>query len=211
MSSATRWCLCRLGGHSHPACHSRGERESLQCETQTLNQQTVITLCLCDNSRFIPACAGNIVFYLYVSHQLAVHPRVCGEHAINTLSVFMTHGSSPRVRGIFICYRFYLLCERFIPACAGNIGDSISSDSISTVHPRVCGEHDILRSASSCKCGSSPRVRGTYKNLNPERDIVRFIPACAGNIAVLPYEHYNTPVHPRVCGEHIPIYKVGKC
>ena len=49
--------------------------------------------------RFIPACAGNIVYLeLFLLNQ-AVHPRVCGEHKMPLSKLRKHHGSSPRVRG----------------------------------------------------------------------------------------------------------------
>ena len=92
---------------------------------------------------------------------------------------------------------------RFIPACAGNIVESLTTGFDSTVHPRVCGEHP--RPSLDCfhGIGSSPRVRGTF--FDPAVMLVefRFIPACAGNINTWKIEYGLNPVHPRVCGEHI--------
>ena len=60
------------------------------------------------------------------------------------------------------------------------------------------------------KRGSSPRVRGTLSRRACRVRVHRFIPACAGNtIATLPIER-RVPVHPRVCGEHLPIHNTGK-
>ncbi len=49
--------------------------------------------------RFIPACAGNIGCPRLVGCQLAVHPRVCGEHLFWLIAHNDIFGSSPRVRG----------------------------------------------------------------------------------------------------------------
>ena len=49
--------------------------------------------------RFIPACAGNISAAGGVCRSEAVHPRVCGEHPVNLISLSLEVGSSPRVRG----------------------------------------------------------------------------------------------------------------
>ena len=50
--------------------------------------------------------------------------------------------------------------------------------------------------------GSSPRVRGTSRHAVPEAELIRFIPACAGNIAAQAVNPVLVSVHPRVCGEH---------
>ncbi len=51
-----------------------------------------------DQTRFIPACAGNII--RRQSHVFcgAVHPRVCGKHRLISSGEESKYGSSPRVR-----------------------------------------------------------------------------------------------------------------
>ena len=49
--------------------------------------------------RFIPACAGNIRQRPTRWPSTAVHPRVCGEHAVTPEQIDQYDGSSPRVRG----------------------------------------------------------------------------------------------------------------
>ena len=73
------------------------------------------------------------------------------------------------------------------------------------VHPRACGEHIKDHSKSYPGTGSSPRVRGTHQLI---ADVVagwRFIPACAGNTAPRARRGSPSPVHPRVCGEHLAV------
>ena len=71
--------------------------------------------------RFIPACAGNMLFIAGQLIRVAVHPRVCGEHGIQKESLLQKPGSSPRVRGTSCLSRSCKPNLRFIPACAGNI------------------------------------------------------------------------------------------
>ena len=71
---------------------------------------------------------------------MAVHPRVCGEQRITALASISRFGSSPRVRGTGENQALHLLDSRFIPACAGNSGVTRPDASVSSVHPRVCGE-----------------------------------------------------------------------
>ena len=49
--------------------------------------------------RFIPACAGNRDALAQWHLHKAVHPRVCGEQRPPRIILFVTLGSSPRVRG----------------------------------------------------------------------------------------------------------------
>ena len=110
-----------------------------------------------------------------------VHPRVCGELALE-------HGATVDE-------------ARFIPACAGNSLAPRRGHSSVPVHPRVCGELGRFRVRLVRPCGSSPRVRGTHTGKRYRVVQYRFIPACAGN------SHGARPrlplplVHPRVCGE----------
>ena len=92
----------------------------------------------------------------------AVHPRVCGEHALIWATLPTTIGSSPRVRGTYWDHTIVQMGCRFIPACAGNISPSPTVSISQSVHPRVCGEHLPRRSVPQSAAGSSPRVRGTY-------------------------------------------------
>jgi len=111
--------------------------------------------------RFIPACAGNMSGISLMRSTYLVHPRVCGEHNIIAITTIISFGSSPRVRGT--CHRaiFIILCNRFIPACAGNIILSATTLHSVPVHPRVCGEHATPVYGELRYTGSSPRVRGT--------------------------------------------------
>ena len=132
----------------------------------------------------------------------AVHPRVCGEHLPFRSLFRLQDGSSPRVRGTSLQVDEQVATLRFIPACAGNIAcnkpkprnnavhpacagniaRALPLAALPAVHPRVCGEHLMLDFRESSSCGSSPRVRGTYRRPGGHRQQDRFIPACAGNI-----------------------------
>ena len=153
--------------------------------------------------RFIPACAGNILSSASMPAMLAVHPRVCGEHVERCHEAGQRAGSSPRVRGTLSNGRFCRCFNRFIPACAGNIGKAHVQASKNTVHPRVCGEHNARPSNALDFDGSSPRVRGTCVVQFAAFLAGRFIPACAGNIDDAPAPPIIGSVHPRVCGEHL--------
>ena len=91
--------------------------------------------------RFIPACAGNTHLSRWWVLKLAVHPRVCGEHNNRSIQRYDRLGSSPRVRGTLEENPGFLETPRFIPACAGNTPAPSGTETLETVHPRVCGEH----------------------------------------------------------------------
>ena len=67
----------------------------------------------------------------------------------------------------------------------------------------MCGEHEFSNPTNSLSNGSSPRVRGTPVTDHGETVEFRFIPACAGNTTCYGGRLNVSPVHPRVCGEHV--------
>ncbi len=131
--------------------------------------------------RFIPACAGNGASALRIWWSPPVHPRVCGERASTPEPAYQDAGSSPRVRGTVGAGSNETGPDGFIPACAGNGPTCAAGARPSTVHPRVCGERSRRRLRTAAVGGSSPRVRGTGGLDRSPRDLLRFIPACAGN------------------------------
>ena len=143
----------------------------------------------------------------------------------------MSWGSSPRVRGTLSRASTATSWSRIIPACAGNTCRSGNAAPSRRDHPRVCGEHNLIKSFVDGKTGSSPRVRGTPRTNRPHNLMPGIIPACAGNtqslllfgcrivdaevvdeFGIIPAcagnTHCMTPTsavswdHPRVCGEH---------
>ena len=59
-----------------------------------------------------------------------------------------------------------------------------------------------MRSIFSFENGSSPRVRGTQRDLIHPMAGGRFIPARAGNTWISASSNTTDSVHPRACGEH---------
>ena len=90
---------------------------------------------------------------------------------------------------------------RFIPARAGNAPCRASPLAPVAVHPRACGERSTSRSRKVREVGSSPRVRGTPVTSKPAARKSRFIPARAGNAYPPGHIVFESPVHPRACGE----------
>jgi hypothetical protein len=67
--------------------------------------------------------------------------------------------------------------------------------------PRVRGTRDLARAGVS-DCRFTPRMRGTPGPIKFEAQIIRFIPAHAGNTSERQRTPRAPPVHPRACGEH---------
>src|SRR5690606_10914736 len=92
-----------LGGSSP---HARG--------TRTVTWSSGLLL------RFIPACAGNTLPWLFLRYYVSIHPRMRGEHGSGHVAKQKARGSSPHARGTLPPRMTPTARTRFIPACAGN-------------------------------------------------------------------------------------------
>ncbi len=112
-------------------------------------------------SRFIPAGAGNTLFFTFCHLYGPVYPRWRGEHQPSPSGLDGSHGLSPLARGTLGDIYVTNQAARFIPAGAGNTTNSQSFLNSTAVYPRWRGEH----------AGRHGRPV----------DPARFIPAGAGN------------------------------
>ena len=159
-----------------------------------------------DPLRFIPAPAGNTTRQPDGRRGIPVHPRACGEHSGCSATTTGSTGSSPRLRGTLRLRVSPLQHLRFIPAPAGNTRRLPLPRRTRPVHPRACGEHALYGYLLGLPSGSSPRLRGTPVNPQFERCLPGFIPAPAGNTAASCAPAWPPTVHPRACGEHVPVF-----
>ena len=132
----------------------------------------------------IPVCAGNTSGSQISRCLLRDHPRVCGEHGLEKMTIGANAGSSPRVRGTHRKARQDARLQGIIPACAGNTSSRASRPTSRRDHPRVCGEHVGWSLLTKIGRGSSPRVRGTLEQATDEQRHEGIIPACAGNTSI---------------------------
>ena len=114
-------------------------------------------------------------------------------------------GPSPRVRGSPALVLETEEGRGSIPACAGKPVAGPSSPPFPRVHPRVCGEAISSVGPTGRGQGPSPRVRGSLRPVLLEGDRQGSIPACAGKPLATGWESPATRVHPRVCGEAVPM------
>ena len=152
--------------------------------------------------RFIPAGAGNTVWWQMGAQRQSVHPRGRGEHGVQSTRTNNAAGSSPRARGTRRAVPPELSPARFIPAGAGNTAGAAAHTLRPPVHPRGRGEHWVTTDELLEYAGSSPRARGTPEFVRPPRDRHRFIPAGAGNTRRRTVDPTIAAVHPRGRGEH---------
>ena len=154
--------------------------------------------------RSIPACAGKPRGAAADAPIGQVHPRVCGEAAITPARVVHVPGPSPRVRGSRGVAGVAQRPEGSIPACAGKPPPPPAAAPGTRVHPRVCGEADLVASAAARLQGPSPRVRGSRRGRGAGPPAPGSIPACAGKPRSPGPTPSSSRVHPRVCGEAPP-------
>ena len=150
----------------------------------------------------IPAYAGNTCETCEGSSDGGDHPRVCGEHAMVSATALAVRGSSPRMRGTQSRCRPCMRRTGIIPAYAGNTPQAERPEPTRRDHPRVCGEHGVVREPICRKTGSSPRMRGTRTPAPAQTEDTGIIPAYAGNTASCRVWSAASRDHPRVCGEH---------
>ena len=151
--------------------------------------------------RFIPACAGNAAVRRSGATPGTVHPRMRGERAAAAVAPPEVRGSSPHARGTPQPPAFQALEIRFIPACAGNATRRYCLVRSTPVHPRMRGERNSKLGMRKSSCGSSPHARGTLAEAVTGTAPGRFIPACAGNAAMVFKPPSIISVHPRMRGE----------
>ena len=115
-------------------------------------------------TRFIPAGAGNTVRPQRHGIATTVHPRGRGEHADVFPLCSPVLGSSPRARGTRYVEAAIDWLTRFIPAGAGNTKPALRAGFFLPVHPRGRGEHYRVAQIRNSSDGSSPRARGTRES-----------------------------------------------
>ena len=104
--------------------------------------------------------------------------------------------------------------QRSIPACAGESPLLHRASAQTGVYPRVCGGISRSSSSGSWVSGLSPRVRGNLILRTAGTEVVRSIPACAGESLYQETAAEPQAVYPRVCGgiaklERIKVVKDG--
>ena len=177
---------CSLNPGSSP--HARGTPFSLSEET--------------GNTRIIPACAGNTLVHVFVGSALRDHPRMRGEHICHAPASVATVGSSPHARGTLERQALEFALLGIIPACAGNTSfDSVACGQDQD-HPRMRGEHLVMRYDTTKASGSSPHARGTRVVGIGVGLGLGIIPACAGNTTMTAPAAQEMRDHPRMRGEH---------
>ena len=152
--------------------------------------------------RIIPARAGKTRHWRPVTPPTRDHPRACGENWAPWTRVSTLWGSSPRVRGKLLELLGDPGAAGIIPARAGKTADRHYTASLTTDHPRACGENVTWDPAIADRPGSSPRVRGKHAFAPWDDCPAGIIPARAGKTSRTTSASGSATDHPRACGEN---------
>ena len=87
-----------------------------------------------------------------------------------------------------------------IPAPAGEPSHALSLAKTAPVYPRACGGTFLEQAATKREVGLSPRLRGNRTACQPAGNILRSIPAPAGEPNRLTLSRLSVRVYPRACG-----------
>ena len=151
--------------------------------------------------RITPACAGRSLHAQLHCVVAEDHPRVRGEKPLFSCRLETVRGSPPRARGEELEALDKIPAVRITPACAGRSFIFCNAATISSHHPRVCGEKLTGKNSAQTEKGSPPRVRGEGPPARGYARRSRITPACAGRRGrrlLVPRADWD---HPRVCGE----------
>ena len=159
------------------------------------------------SQRFIPACAGNSTPQTLLTSRFAVHPRVCGELASHAQGLGLPTPVHPRVCGeLDVGLDAKEARSGSSPRVRGTRPSSRTRCGTRSVHPRVCGELGAGGRRLAGRPRFIPACAGNSFAGGSRFDVEgRFIPACAGNSPRSRMMVKRQPVHPRVCGELLPL------
>ena len=131
------------------------------------------------------------------------HPRIRGEHEAEFTGIGGPSGSSPHTRGAPHAAAGDQVGDGIIPAYAGStIEDRLPSRQVRD-HPRIRGEHVILKNHVEELLGSSPHTRGALRWPQENYLPARIIPAYAGSTLAIVWRACASADHPRIRGEHL--------
>ena len=130
------------------------------------------------------------------------HPRIRGEHSWSSQPITSRSGSSPHTRGALVDALDGDVEDGIIPAYAGSTTKYGHVRMATGDHPRIRGEHLIIRAHSSCTLGSSPHTRGALFGRVDDDVLAGIIPAYAGSTRGSSRLRPAPRDHPRIRGEH---------
>ena len=115
---------------------------------------------MCKGSRITPAHAGKSPAAAGKARRFGDHPRTCGEKATWRITVPLSSGSPPHMRGK-VASNLIIADELGItPAHAGKSIQGFIALELFEDHPRTCGEKPETLTKLEERRGSPPHMRG---------------------------------------------------
>ncbi len=149
-----------------------------------------------------PAYAGNTLSLISNQRSIQDHPRIRGEHSCYFICTILGSGSPPHTRGTLGPYKRQKRIYRITPAYAGNTRFLQFAKYGKQDHPRIRGEHSVMRKSPVPNSGSPPHTRGTPYLTIFSPPVQRITPAYAGN-TLFEFPFFGSEGdHPRIRGEH---------
>ena len=148
----------------------------------------------------IPAHAGQTKQCASACTDGTDHPRTCGANFFSSACSRIAGGSSPHMRGKLGGTLRTLKSQRIIPAHAGQTRTLNSGSTVVKDHPRTCGANLLSTPGPSVRIGSSPHMRGKHRAGRRRPDVLRIIPAHAGQTFPANRHRSASSDHPRTCG-----------
>ena len=171
--------------------------------------QQELVLAVSVRAGFIPACAGAAAPGSPSTTRSWVHPGVRRGSVATAKASPGLLGSSRRAPGQPPLAPTTRPNWRFIPACAGAAKCRNVPTPLFRVHPGV-RRGSLGRKGSAYHArGSSRRAPGQHRPVDPDREPVGFIPACAGAASTRCARSGRTWVHPGVRRGSAPAQQVG--
>ena len=152
--------------------------------------------------RITPAGAGKTTTALRALVSGEDHPRRCGENIQPTPPKHDITGSPPQVRGKLGMASVLCITIRITPAGAGKTSYIKLIGSLTTDHPRRCGENFFSGKLDSDFPGSPPQVRGKHCSFACLTYSSGITPAGAGKTTAYGKYNMENEDHPRRCGEN---------
>ena len=149
---------------------------------------------------WIPAGAGETRRSCRRAWKSRVDPRGCGGDTPWLVTLPLTAGGSPRVRGRLMSLTASSARAGWIPAGAGETRSRTNMASPSWVDPRGCGGDLPQPVDATVRTGGSPRVRGRLPTAWCVVEYQGWIPAGAGETLAAIKKATIGRVDPRGCG-----------
>ena len=150
--------------------------------------------------RIIPAHAGQIPKSNTSYPTRSDHPRTCGANLSGRQQGSERFGSSPHMRGKHAHNPQRIQNKGIIPAHAGQTNRACIRNAVAWDHPRTCGANSRSPVFIGRVSGSSPHMRGKLIVMREIRNLLRIIPAHAGQTSVAGVRMPALTDHPRTCG-----------